>query len=306
MLQSWIYRRLRSAGLLSLLCWIAGNGFLQAGQPKVLDLTPFSRVALLVCRMGHPDGYLHDIKPAWDYRLRVPTGKQDVWIDDETNLRAAFPDYPKQSRSRLPKSETEFYGNLTGTLTGLVRAVLEEKGKQVLAVPEIAAAWPSKPDQMALADILKHLSGQADALLLIHYLDAGHRVWDAINVARTDKGFSLLVVKLALFNPGTGQLVASREIGFNPMAIMAVDPAITGDPVLKTKLTVQEHAAKDTPFEQGFLIKERQGLFISRYTLTVLTFSRTEVEEYAWRYFRNGYAGPSKIHHFKGLSEIIQ
>ncbi|MEW6366691.1 MAG: hypothetical protein AB1714_18835 [Acidobacteriota bacterium] len=301
-----IPRWLRLSGVVFVSLLAGGAGHVQAGNPKVLDTCPYPRVAILVFRMGNPDGYLRDIASSVDYRNRVPSDKQDVCIEDEKRLKEAFPDYPKQSRSRLPKTETEFYGNVTAPLTGVLRSVLEEKGKAVIIASEAAAGWPQQPAEMSMQDILRNLQGKADALLVAHYLDAGNKYWDTVNAARTDKGFSLLSVKLALFNVTTGQIAARQEIGFNPMAIIAVDPSITDDPALKGKIRVQEKADKNAVFDQGFLIKERRGLFASEYTLTGLGFTRAEVEEYALRHFRNGYAGPSKMHHFAGVASVIQ
>lgn len=283
------------------LLFLAGlPSLIQAKGPKGIDLAGRTRVALLVCRMGTPDGILKEITPETDYSIIAAGGKQSLCVEDEAKLRAAFPEYPLMHKGRVPKIENSFYRNLTQPLTSLLGEILREKGKTVVSIRELAAGWPGPPESQSLRSILSRLRDQADALLVVHYTDGANSLFDAINVARIDHGFSSLTVQLALFDIAGGQRLSRAEMSFNPMAILSVDPD------QKAHVEVTEGAAKDAAFEQGFLIKERRGLFFSRCTLTKILCPPEAVQERALHYLRKGYDGPSSMHRFNGLDKLIQ
>jgi hypothetical protein len=270
---------------------------LWAKEPKVISLAAYPRVALLVCRMGSPDGVLKDIALETDYTAAVANAKQSLCIEDEAKLKVAFPNYPHMFSGRLPKTEEDFYRNLTQPLTGVLKTLLKERGKAVVDVRELSAGWPAGLDRINA--ILQRLGGQADALLVVHYIDSANRVYDAVNVARTDRGFSLLDLKLVLFDVASGKRVVGKEIMFNPLAIVAVDPG------QKARVNVKPGEAKDLGSGLGFIIKERHGLFLSESTTTLISCSPSELEELAFGYLRTGYSGPSNIHRFQGLNQLI-
>jgi hypothetical protein len=266
---------------------------LAAKEPKTISLAAFPRVALLVCRMGAPDGVLKDIGVETDYATTVASAKQSLYIEDEARLKAAFPEYPRMFTSRVPKMEMGFYRNLTQPITGVMKALLQERGKTVVDVRDLTESLDR------ISAILPRLQGQAEALLVAHYMDSANGVYDAVNVARTDRGFSSLVMKLALFDVATGQRVVGKEISFNPLAIVSVDPG--------QKARVEVKAVdKDFSLDQGFLTKERRGLFFSISTATLITGSAEELEALALGYLRTGYDGPSAVHRFLGLNQLIQ
>jgi hypothetical protein len=279
---------------------------LWAGKPKVLDTSRYPRVAVLVCRMAGQNGMLSEIQPETDYSLRVLGKKTDVCGEDEERLRAAFASYPLFIAMHTPKIETRFFGNLTQPITSVLVSVLREKGRTVLDVREQATAWPKPLSEMALKGILAGLGGQADALLVLHYIDGGDSFYDCVKFRRVDKGFSSLQCKLALFDVSTGQRVAQVEMGFNPMAVMAVDPAILNNPEGKGKIRVVDPAAKDYSFDRGFFVSERQGVFFTRGSATVFQFTDTEVQTYAMGYLRNGFKDSRHLQDVPGLNTLIQ
>lgn len=260
-----------------------------AKEPKVISLAAFPRVALLVCRMGSPDGVLKDITLETDHSATVASAKQSLCIEDETRLKTLFPQYPRMHSSRVPKLEMDFYRNLTQPITGVFKALLQERGKTVVEVQALDR----------VGTILPRLQGQADALLVVHYTDGANGVFDAVNIARTDRGFSSLNVKLALFEVAGAKRLAGKEISFNPLAIASVDPG------LKAKVEVKS-VEKDFTFEQGFLVKERRGVFFSTSTATLISCTPEELEALAFGYLKSGYDGPSMVHRFQGLDQILQ
>lgn len=279
---------------------------LWAGKPKVLDTSKYPRVAVLVCRMAGQNGLLSDIQPESDYSLRVLGKKSDVCGDDEARLKSAFASYPLFIQNRVPKIETRFFGNLTQPLAEVLTATLRERGRTVVDAREKAAAWPKPLLDMTLNEILAGLAGQADALVVMHYIDGGDSFYDCVKFRRVDKGFSSLQCKLALFDLATGQRMAQVEMGFNPMAVMAADRTIFDRPEFKDKITVVDPAAKDYAFDRGFYTSERKGLFFVLGSATVFRFTDAEVQSYAMGYLKTGFHDPKHMQDVPGLQALIQ
>jgi len=279
---------------------------LYAGKPKTLDTSNYPRVAVLVCRMVGQNGLLSDIQPETDYSVRAPGKKADVCGEDETRLRAAFPAYPQFMDSHMPQMVRSFFANLTAPITEALSATLGQKGRTVVDAREKAATWTKPLSDMTLKEVLTGLAGQADALVVMHYLDGGDALYDCVKFRRVDKGFSSLQCKLALFDISSGQRVAQVETGFNPMAVMAVDPAILDNQALKDKIKIVDPAAKDYVFGRGFYASERQGVFFSRGSATVFTFTDAEIQSYAIGYLKTGFHDPKHMQDIAGLQTLIQ
>ncbi len=279
---------------------------LSAGKPKALDTSKYPRVAVLVCRMVGQNGLLSDIQPDTDYAVRAPGKKVDLCGEDEARLRAAFPAYPLFMDNHVPTMVRSFYANLTSPITEALTATLQEKGRAVVDVRGKSSAWTKSLSGMTLKEILAGLAGQADALVVMHYIDSGDALYDCVKFRRVDKGFSSLQCKLALFDVSSGQRVAQVETGFNPMALMAVDRAILDKPELKEKIKVVDPAAKDYAFDRGFYASERQGVFFTRGSATVFTFSIAEVQGYAMGYLRTGFRDRKCALDVPGLQDLIQ
>lgn len=296
--------RIRTLALL--LSLAAGLQPVLAGKPKGLETGAYPRVAVWVCRMADQNGLLPDIKPETDYAVRTPTGKAAAWLDDEARLKAAFPDYPFMSRNSVPKIETRFWGNLTSPVAELVQSLLRERGRTVLDLRQLAAAWPKAPFEMSVKDIVKGLEGQADALLLVHYVDRGDNYYDCVSARRVDKGFSSICVVMALFDVATGKKLGQVTTGFNPMAVLANDPSVRDDPAQKDMIRIIDPADLETSFERGFLISQRRNLFSRSTSVTLVAFNDDELLNRALRYLREGFKGPQKLWDFPGIAELLK
>ena len=277
-----------------------------AKGPKVIELSKFPRVAVLVCRMANPSGLLSPITAETDYNIEAPDKKHDVCGENEARLKSAFPGFPVKTSSHVPKMENEFCGNLTEPITRTVSTMLEGKGRAIVYVRSLAPSWPQPLDQMKVGGILAALSGKADALLVVHYMDQGNAIYDSVKVRRVDHGFSGFICKLALFEVAGAKPVGEAETWINPMALAANDSGLSAGAPWKEKIKVIDGAKKDTAFQRGFSITERQGLLFS--TTTVTTFDATDEEMVglAMHYLVDGLHGKSYLIDVSGLKELLR
>jgi hypothetical protein len=140
----------------------------------------------------------------------------------------------------------------------------------------------------------------------MHYLDHGNAVYDSVKVRRVDRGFSGFQGKLALFETPGAKPAGEGDVSINPMALLANDPALSATPAWKAKMTVLERAPKDTAFQRGFSMTERQGLLFS--TSTVTTFDATDAEMIAlsMHYLVEGLRDPNRAIDVAGLKDVLR
>lgn len=277
-----------------------------AKGPKVIELSKFPRVAVLVCRMANPSGLLSPITTETEYGLQTFDKKHDLCGEDESRLRKAFPGFPVKTSTHVPKMENEFYGNLTEPITRTVSAVLEGKGRAIVDVRSLAASWPQPLDQMKVGDILAALSGKADALLVVHYMDQGNAIYDSVKVRRVDHGFSGFICKLALFEVAGAKPAGEAETWINPMALVANDSGLSAGSPWKEKIKVIDGAKKDTAFQRGFSITERQGLLFSTTEVTTFDATDDEMVGLAMHYLVEGLHGKNYLVDVSGLKELLR
>jgi len=302
---------MRSRGtILVLVVWLLALVSLPSSarspKVKVLEVSRYARVALLVCRMSDEKGLPVEILPETDYARRALAPKTAVYLDDETRVKAAFPSYPLRFTLGMPKMEVHFYGNLTAPVTEAVTALLKEKGHEVVDVRGESANWPKPIAESTVKEVMQGLAGKADALLVVHYVDSGYSLYDSVKVRRVDKGLAGLALSLALFDVASGQRLGQVEAGVNPMALFANDPAVLKDPALKAKIETVESVPKEYVPERGFCLGERTGFFYRGGTATLLHLTDEELVQIALRYLRDGFKDPKHMFDLDGLNALLQ
>jgi len=292
--------------VLVILALVCLPGAARSPKVKVLEVSRYPRVALLVCRMSDEKGLPVEILPETDYARRTLAPKMAVYLDDETRVKAAFPSYPLRFTLGMPKMEVHFFGTLTAPITEAMAALLKEKGREVVDARGESASWPKPIAESTVKEVVQGLAGKADALLVVHYVDSGYSLYDSVKVRRVDKGLAGVALSLALFDVASGQRLGQVEAGVNPMALFANDPAVLKDPVQKAKIEIVESVPKEYVPEHGFCLGERTGFFYRGGTATLLHMTDEELLQIALRYLRDGFKDPRHMFDLQGLNELLQ
>jgi hypothetical protein len=90
------------------------------------------------------------------------------------------------------------------------------------------------------------------------------------------------------------------------MALLANDPVLSSGETWKPKIKVLDKATKDTAFQRGFSMTERQGLLFTSTTVTTFDATDAEMVDLAMHYFVVGAHDPKHYVDVDGLKELLR
>lgn len=265
------------------------------------DKADINRVGLLVTRVGCqlPLGVSQvPISLGWDYSIRKPqiaeVGAEGdirnhpvpVYIEEKLRLYDAFPFYPKTAPEPVPLLDkfyyTEFYGNLTPFIYRAVGLVLEEKAYTVVDAREVSRKWEKPIAEMKMEEIVRSLSKDADALLVIHYMDVGTTAAQEGEITHVDRGLTDIEYSLALFDCKTKErlVLFSKDHAPSFKTALSKDPIVMMNPQFKGKVVV-----KDDPNGRAVVVglsPKEQVRFLTTYISRGLTYNLEEIGPVKW------------------------